>query len=116
MSPNAAYFPVAFTPGVTVVIERVGDVPVRLFLNTVICSTFSLARAAPKVRLMVPIPAVRDAADATQPFVPSEGCASRAAWILARRVAFVADHVIVVVLFPSKRRINVPPVGVPPIV
>src|ERR1044071_6271379 len=116
MSPGAAYLPVALTPGVTVVMARVGLEPVRLFLNTVICSTFSFARAAPKVRLIVPMPAVSDAAAATQPFVPSDGCASSAAWIFANKVAFVADHVIAEVLTLSKRRIKVPPVGVPPMV
>jgi hypothetical protein len=95
---------------------RVGDEPVRLFLNTVISSTFSFARIAPKVRSTVPIPAVTVPALATHPFVPSEGWASRAAWIFASRVLFVADHVIAEVLLPSNLRMKVPPVGVPPIV
>jgi hypothetical protein len=36
--------------------------------------------------------------------------------MFATRVALVADHVIAAVVYPSKASLNVPPVGVPPIV
>src|SRR5690606_571891 len=74
------------------------------------------ARLPPKVGVAVPMPEVSVAsATVTSPSC-SFGDALGGVWMLDASVAAVALHVIAPVVKPSKVMVNVPAVGVPPMV
>jgi hypothetical protein len=108
---------VADTPGVVTDVASVGLVPVSEFSATEILFEIACFPLLPEnVSVTVPIPAVSVPAVAVIVAPPNEGRACKAVLMFASKVAFVADHVIEAVVKPSKANLNVPPVGVPPMV
>jgi hypothetical protein len=82
----------------------------------VIVLTACFVRLPANVIVIVPMPLLTVPAAVVTPPVPMFVSASSAASMFAMSVASVALHVIGAVTCPSNASLNVPPVGVPPMV